>query len=191
MPQHSTVSFPFSAKEIIIIGSDLNKNELAKTLAEVTKLTKVDQLLDRPYQQLSGGEKQRVQLARVLMQIWKDAPYPRFLFLDEPTSSLDIAQQYQVFEIVKSLKSKNIGILAVVHDINLAAQSADKVLLLKSGRAMAFGTTDEIITKENISRTFDHQVLIQAHPITQKPLIISNINQNYHAKTYGNISYAN
>src|SRR5690606_40573359 len=104
-----------------------------KLLKEVIIETHTWDLREQQYGMLSGGEKQRVQLARVLVQIWEMRPYPRYLLLDEPTSSMDIAQQHHVLQIVSRLKKRNIGVLAIVHDLNLAAAYADKVVLLKEG----------------------------------------------------------
>lgn len=163
MPQHSTVNFPFTTYEVVELGCVLsNSKNLKKIIQEVMELTQTWKLKDQPYQQLSGGEKQRVQLARVLVQIWEKSPLPRYVLLDEPTSSLDIAQQHLVLSILNTLKPRNIGVLIILHDLNLAAQYADRVALLKDGLIAGIGKVHEVFTESQLSEVYDHPIqLIQ------------------------------
>jgi iron complex transport system ATP-binding protein len=175
MPQHSTVSFPFTAREVVELGlpKDSKKNS-EKNIREVMELTKVVHLEDRLYQQLSGGEKQRVQLARVLIQIWEKKPFPRYLLLDEPTSSLDISQQHIVLDILKKLKSQNIGVLIVLHDLNLAAHYADRIAIVKDGLIAGVGKVEEVYSESLLSEVFDHPIRLVKDQETRQILVSSN-----------------
>jgi len=176
MPQHSTLSFPYKAMEVVELGLGCQKVcAPEKLLKEVMMETHTWDLRDQQYGMLSGGEKQRVQLARVLIQIWEMRPYPRYLLLDEPTSSMDIAQQHHVLQIVSRLKKRNIGVLAIVHDLNLAAAYADQVVLLKDGMIRHQGATETVLTSENLEETFEHPVKVTKDPDTDQLVIISQL----------------
>jgi iron complex transport system ATP-binding protein len=116
------------------------------------------------FQHLSGGEKQRVQLARVLVQIWEQKPFPRYLLLDEPTSSLDIAQQHGVLSILRQLTQRNIGVLIILHELNLASQYADRIALLKNGTITSCGTVHEVLQEKTLHQVFDYPIQILQHP---------------------------
>lgn len=184
MPQHSTVIFPFRAREIVELGLVLsNKSFAPDTLQEVMTATSTWHLRDQLMENLSGGERQRVQLARVLAQIWGTSPFPRYLLLDEPTSSMDIAQQHQVMQVISQLKERNIGILVILHDLNLAANYADKVVLLKNGTMVNHGPTREIMTPKNLHQVFDYPIQVSSGDPHQ-PLIISSLPTNKPAPMY-------
>ncbi|SRR5690606_23531610 len=176
MPQHSSLSFPYKAMEVVELGLGCQQvSDPAKLLKEVMMETHTWELRDQQYGKLSGGEKQRVQLARVLIQIWEIRPYPRYLLLDEPTSSMDIAQQHHVLQIVSRLKKRNIGVLAIVHDLNLAAAYADQVLLLKDGMIRHQGATEAVLNSQNLEETFEHPVKVTKDPDTDQLVIISQL----------------
>lgn len=165
LPQHSQVNFPFTAREVISLGLYHIKASMhADIMQQVMEVTQVEKFADKFYQQLSGGEKQRVQLARVLCQIWETQPYPRYLLLDEPTSSLDIAQQHAVLKILKSLTKRNIGVVIILHELNLAAQYADRIALLKNGSLHKWGSVAEIMDAELLQQVFDHPLELIPYP---------------------------
>lgn len=167
LPQHTQVNFPFTAEEVIQLGlHQVKSSKHAQILSEVIAITQVGKFRDKLYQQLSGGEKQRVQLARVLCQIWENKPFPRYLLLDEPTSSLDIAQQHAVLKILKKLTERNIGVVIILHELNLAAQYADRIALLKDGTLQKWGNVKEIMDEELLERVFDHPVQLIPYPCT-------------------------
>jgi iron complex transport system ATP-binding protein len=174
MPQHSQVNFPFTVQEVVELGliSTQTKNPY-QLVTEVLKATKTDHLKDRILNSLSGGEKQRVQLARALVQIWESKPFPRYLLLDEPSSSLDIAQQHAVLSILQKLKSRNIGILVILHELNLAAQYADKIALIKNGGITKMGTVEEVLEEKTLEKAFDHPIQLIKNPATGKLFVAS------------------
>ncbi|HCZ35797.1 MAG TPA: heme ABC transporter ATP-binding protein, partial [Cytophagales bacterium] len=150
LPQHSHVQFPFTVKQIVEMGRQhfktTSKNNDA-LLEEVMELTGIADWANRNYISLSGGEQQRVQLARVLAQVWDQKTFPRYVLLDEPTSSLDIAQQQLIFTLVKKACERNIGVLAIVHDLNQAVQFADHLYFMRNGSVIAQGESKEVFTK--------------------------------------------
>ncbi len=175
LPQNSQLQFPFTVQQVIELGQlnhgrSLKHNK--KILEEVIALTAIEDLLSRNYLTLSGGEQQRVQLTRVIVQIWEEYDYPRYILLDEPTSNLDIARQQLIFGIVKQACLRNIGIMAVVHDLNQVAQFADHLYLLKEGLIVAEGTPAQVFTKSIIEDTFCCRVNIYHDPCSNCPYII-------------------
>lgn len=175
LSQHASVQFGFSVEQIISLGRHAHtttKTENSKIVEEVMVLTDTRYLRNRVYLTLSGGEKQRVQLARVLAQVWEDMGFPRYILLDEPTSSLDIAQQQNIFGLARQVCNRNIGVLAIIHDLNQAVQYADNLYFLREGRILAGGDAQEVFTKENIEETFCCQVNIHHDPCDDCPYII-------------------
>lgn len=180
MSQHSHIVFPFSAEKVVELGAIAHESKRNRTamVKEVMELTDTLRFKDREIQSLSGGERQRVHFARVLLQIWEPKPYPRFLLLDEPTSSMDIAQQHQLLQMAAKLKSQNIGIMAILHDLNLAAQYADKVVLMRAGKIIHSGNTHEVLQSSWLAQTYDHPLSVIYNPENNQPVIISGSYSN-------------
>ncbi len=131
--------------------------------------TDASQFASRSFNQLSSGEKQRVVLARSLTQ------QPQILLLDEPTANLDLAHQFPLLELVRQLAHQHqLGILFVTHEINLAAEFADRVALLKHGKIIALGNSDEVMTAELLSDLFETKLSVNHHPTTGKLIIAIN-----------------
>ena len=177
LPQFSGLNFPFTVSEVVAMGRmphstgrDIDQHIIAETMQAMD----ISHLAQRPYTQLSGGEKQRTQLARVLAQIWRaeDAP-ARLLLLDEPTASLDIGHQQQLMAAVARFAQQGAGVLMVVHDINLAANYAHFILALKNGECLAQGKTDTLLTPSLLQQLFDTPLHIVPHPISQKPYVVT------------------
>jgi len=124
------------------------------------EMTDVARFADRKINELSGGEQQRVIIARALAQ------EPKILLLDEATSQLDIGIKIEVFELVRRLAASGIAVIAAIHDLNLAAQYCDRLLLLKRGEIIADGTVEEVLTQEHIAEAFGVSALVRKHPIT-------------------------
>lgn len=178
MPQEVQLEFPFTAKEVVLMGHA--PHPPVERIESITNkcLNKMDieHLSDRIYPSMSGGEKQRTQLARILCQIeTRESSHPsRYLFLDECTSALDPAHQHQVFEQVTQLKNEqNAGVLSIMHDLNLAAHYADRVLILKEGKIIALGSPEETLTSDFLADAYAIKTQVLVHPTTHKPLIVS------------------
>jgi iron complex transport system ATP-binding protein len=163
VPQIYDPVFDFRVAEIILMGRYIHQGRLggpaasdSEALEEVLQRTQTSHLKDKLMAHLSGGERQRVFIARALAQ---DTP---LLFLDEPSSHLDISYQVEIYEILRSLgREKGKTILAAEHNINLAALYSQRLIFLKEGRISGQGRPSELITKDNIKRIFDADVDIR------------------------------
>ncbi len=139
---------------------------------EAMQATDVLPLQDRPYDQLSGGERQRVQLARVLAQVWNPTEtFDGFLLLDEPTAGLDLFHQYAFLRTVREFSRSGLGVLVVLHDLNLAMQYADRVMILYHGHSVAFDAPERAFIPELIREVFKVDVRILQQPGLQHALL--------------------
>jgi iron complex transport system ATP-binding protein len=175
LPQSTTVPFAFSAMEIVQLGRYAHRStdlENRAIIEEVMELTRTTSFKNQEYSTLSGGEKQRVQMARILAQVWEETVYPRYILLDEPTSNMDIAQQQQMFALAKTICKRNIGVMAIVHDLNQAVQFADQLYFLREGKITAAGEARRVFTKSNIEETFCCRVNVYHDPCNNCPYII-------------------
>ncbi|MFD2033904.1 heme ABC transporter ATP-binding protein [Belliella marina] len=164
MPQHSVLSFPFSAWEVVELGALNAPKEIGQEdIQEVMELLQIWHLKARNYNLLSGGERQRVQLARVLVQIWKKQAFPRYLLLDEPISSMDVSLQHLVLALLNDLKNRNIGVLAVLHDLGLVANYADQVIMMKAGGIESQGDLKEVFDSKNLEKLFGYPIQVKKH----------------------------
>jgi iron complex transport system ATP-binding protein len=170
VPQDTAVNFEFSALDVVLMGRNphLGRLELEseKDIAIARRCmerTNCWHLAERPITELSGGERQLVIIARALTQ------EPRVLLLDEPTSHLDINYQLAIMELLKQLTAQEgLIIIAVIHDLNLAAQYCDRLVLLRQGRIVAIGSQDEVLTAANIKKAFGADVIVKRHSITNQ-----------------------
>jgi len=160
LPQASRLVFPFTAEQVALLGRTphVARRESARD-REIAGLALrragVGALARRDYLRLSGGEQQCVQLARVLAQVW-DAPAQgsRYLLLDEPTASLDLRLQHALLGLTRQLAGQGFGLLVSLHDLNLAAQYADRIALLCGGRLLADGAPPQVLSAERIRRVW-------------------------------------
>lgn len=174
LPQLSLLNFPYSVEEVVALGRtphDTGTDCDQQILAEVMTATDISALRHRLYTQLSGGEKQRVQLARVLAQIWDSKN--SLLLLDEPTTALDMFHQQLVLASVRQLANRGCSVVMAIHDLNLLAGSADRLAVLANGRLAALGTPTEVFTPALIRDVFEVEVFIQQHPDRKQPLVIT------------------
>ncbi|QMW04603.1 heme ABC transporter ATP-binding protein [Spirosoma foliorum] len=175
LPQQNSVVFPFLVSELVLMGRyphfEFHPSEQDFAIAELA-LKKVGMwdFASRIFTTLSGGEQQRVQLARVLAQIWDVEQ--GILFLDEPTTGLDLLHQHQMLEIAHEFTKKGFCVVVILHDLNLAAQYADQIVMLRAGRVEAIGTPREIITEETIHRVFNLKVWLIEHPEMGCPMVV-------------------
>jgi len=180
MSQQPELSFPLSVEEVVMMGRyphfTFNPGKKDVDICnEVIGLLQLSEFKERNYLTLSGGEKQRVQFARILAQIY-EAPANgyRYLFLDEPLNNLDINYQQEFLQIATSFAKQHTVLIAVMHDINLALQYADKVFFLKEGRLVDKGNAKEIVTAELIEKVFAIKTTIINNPVSNTPLVVFN-----------------
>ncbi len=168
VPQTTPVTFDFTALEVVLMGRNPHMARFAVESKEdlaiaknSMQLTNTWHLAKRPVTELSGGERQRVIIARALTQ------EPKILLLDEPTTHLDISNQLEIMDLIKQLcKTKKLLIVAVFHDFNLAARYCDSVILLKDGKIVAVGKSEDTLTSENVKKVFSVDTIVKKHPIT-------------------------
>lgn len=177
LPQQSLLSFPFSVRDVVLLGrvphatGHTTDNDIVNQALE---LLDIHDLAERVYTQLSGGEKQRVQLARVLSQIWraKDATNnARLLVLDEPTTGLDIKHQHDLMRAVRLFANQGVSVLMVLHDINLAMRYSDKLVAMLSSQVIAHGKTAEVINQELVEKLFGLKVKIVNLPNSNTSMV--------------------
>ncbi len=175
VPQDSPIAFNYTVMEVVLMGRSpyMNRfeteteNDIEIASNALIKSNLAD-LADRNAENLSGGERQRVMVARALAQ------ESEIIFLDEPTAHLDINNQVEVLHLVKREITENgkTG-LVVLHDLNLAAEFCDKLLMLNDGKVFDFGVPDEVITAENVQKVYGTAVLVKKHPTSGKPYVLS------------------
>jgi iron complex transport system ATP-binding protein len=184
MMQQLQLSFGFTAFEVVMLGRMPHSNGFESAgdreiVRECMQQAGVGHLEQRSFPTLSGGEKQRVQFARMLAQLWNhvQAKKPCILLLDEPLASLDLAHQHAMMRLVHRLSRKNVAVMMILHDLNLAAQYADEINIMKDGRSFALGTPQEIFKADIIHEAFDCPVHIMQHPQHNCPLVIASLHE--------------
>jgi iron complex transport system ATP-binding protein len=178
LPQHSNLTFLFDVEQVVSIGryphakqSDLARDEAI--IAQAMSAAGIDHLSTQVYPTLSGGEQQRVHLARTLAQIWEmPEGNQRYLLLDEPTASLDPSHQHTVLSVARRFANEQTGVLTVLHDLNLASMYADRIVLLVDGKIMAEGKPADVLTRDILQNAFNTPVSVTHHPELDCPLIV-------------------
>jgi iron complex transport system ATP-binding protein len=173
VPQDTLIVFEFLVRDIVMLGripylkkfkkeaeTDLSAVERAMTLTSTTHLA------DKFINELSAGERQRVIIAKALAQ------EPKLLILDEPTSHLDISHQIEIFNLIKRLSTREgLTVLAVLHDLNLASEYCDRLILLSEGRIYTQGSPREVLNYKTIEEVYKTVVIVHENPISKKPYI--------------------
>ncbi|WP_336294084.1 heme ABC transporter ATP-binding protein [Bartonella sp. CB169] len=179
LPQSTILAFPFLVHEVVEFGLYANqftiaKIELQNFIEKALERVGLSDYSNQYYHKLSGGEQARVQLARVLCQIFKPVynGIPRWMILDEPIANLDIQHQIIVMNIAKSFAHSGGGVLAVLHDLNLAAHYADKMILLKEGKIYCEGSASNVLTTQNLRDVYHCSLIVSELPKTDIPFVL-------------------
>ncbi|AIZ80333.1 ATP-binding cassette domain-containing protein [Actinobacillus equuli subsp. equuli] len=172
LPQHLPQATNLTARELIAMGRyawnglfGSNKQKDHEAIERALALTHTEQFAEQLVDTLSGGERSRIWLAMLLAQ------QSKFLLLDEPLAALDIAHQVEVMELVKKLAHElNLGVIIVIHDINLAARYCDQLVALHSGKLLAQGDAFEIVNSPKLKQIYGIDLNVIEHPETKRPV---------------------
>jgi len=173
VPQDVPQGFPYTVEQLVLMGRFphaparfFESREDLRIARDAMALTGVEALAAEPLDRLSGGERQRVVLARALAQ------QPRLLVLDEPTAHLDLRYQAECVALLRRLnRDQGLGILLVSHDLNLAAEVSDRLLLLAGGAAVKLGTPDDVLQESLLETVYGCRVVVDKHPATRRPTV--------------------
>ena len=176
VPQNPYLPETFTVFEVVILGRNpylgLFSKETARDIAVVWQAmerTDITHLAKKRIGELSGGEKQRVTIARVLAQ------EPHVILMDEPTANLDIAQQIDILDLIAGMcRDQNIAGLIAIHDLNIAAQYCTRIIMLKDGKVYVEGSPGDVITAENVREVFDAETTVYPHPENNLPVVLPN-----------------
>jgi len=178
VPQETELAFEYTALEIVLMGRHPHLGVFTvegpddlRIARDAMAATGTSQLADRPFHQLSGGEKQRVVIAGALAQIGRFSSEPSApsaaLLLDEPTASLDLGYQLEISSLLTRLnKERGVTMAISTHDLNLAASVCHELVLMRGGKVIAAGPTGEVLTPDNIQRLYDVEADVHTHPLT-------------------------
>lgn len=173
VPQLISADFPFTVMELVLMGRSpylgllgLDKEKDIEIAKQALFFTGVEELINRRMDHLSGGERQRILIAKAICQ------ETEIILLDEPTAALDIAHQIRIMDLMEQLQQqKNITIIMVSHDLNLAAMYGNRLLLLKNGEIVSLGSPADVLTFENLEKTYGCKLLIDKNPVGKYPRV--------------------
>ncbi|WP_306354262.1 heme ABC transporter ATP-binding protein [Flavobacterium sp. '19STA2R22 D10 B1'] len=174
--QQNSNDIPLSVKDVVMMGrypyfNAVPRNIDIEAAENAMQETDVLAMQTRDYNSLSGGEKQRVHLARVMTQLDNSIMH-KLLFLDEPLNNLDVLHQHKILHTIKNFTKKGNTAIVVLHDLNLAAQFADSILLMQKGKIVAHDEPQKVFTSEIISKVYNFPCTICPNPVTKNPIII-------------------
>jgi iron complex transport system ATP-binding protein len=178
LPQSHGLSFGFSGAQVVALGRlpcpRHGAADETRIVRDALELAGVAHLAGRSYPTLSGGERARVQLARAMAQVWEPLPddTPRFLLLDEPTASLDLAHQHDCLRAVRALAERGLGVIVVLHDPNLALRYATHATLLGRGRVLEQGPPTQVITAEALEQLYGVPVRLLRPEGERLPVVV-------------------
>lgn len=177
LSQANPLQFAFSAYQVVAMGRSPHSSSARENLRlvqEALRILDCEDFAQQSYPTLSGGEQQRVQLARVICQVLKpenERLDGQILLLDEPTNALDVQHQYALMQHLQKLTQRGLSVLMVIHDFNLAAQYADELWLMHQGKLVDCGPANQVLAQENIKNVFKVDSEIHAHPSFKKPWV--------------------
>lgn len=181
LPQAPVLLFPFRVIDVVMLGRSPHLGRAARTtdlwiVDACLRETGTTGLAERLYPTLSGGERQRVQLAQALAQVWpehgRQPGEGGYLLFDEPTNNLDLRHQQAIMRTARRLARAGVGVLAILHDPNLAALHADRICILREGRVLADGPPDTVMEPNLFETAFGLRVSVQRHPRCGRPLVL-------------------
>lgn len=173
LPSSIDIHFSYTVEEIILFGKypDIGKIKKIKkdeNFEIICEIFQIKDLLSRKIWELSDGEKQRVFLSQTFIQ------NTEIVLLDEPISHLDIGYQFKIMDIIKKInRESKKTIISIFHDLNIASEYCDKLLLVLNGEIYSKGTPDKVLTFENIEKVYNTNVIVYKNPYTSKPFILS------------------
>jgi cobalamin transport system ATP-binding protein len=181
LSQEISLNLPFSVREMTLMGRFPYLSKLGHETSrdieiaeKAMKLADVSHLSDRLITEISGGERQRALIAMCLSQ------EPEVLLLDEPTNHLDVGHQLSVLDLIRRLnRETNMTVVSVFHDLNLAAEYCNKIMVLDDGEVVMFGTPKEVLTSEMILKVYGAKVLTELNPVSQNPHIVIAADMNH------------
>ncbi len=173
VPQDAETVFSFTVEELVLMGRSPHLGMMSfegsrdyRVVAQALELTGLSGLAGRRLNALSGGERQRVLIARALAQ------EPKILLLDEPTAFLDIRHQVEILDLAGNLnRTSGVSVVAITHDINLAASYCSRIAMLKEGSVHCLGAPEVVITEEHIRSVYGIDVIVDKHPVAASPRV--------------------
>ena len=173
MSQALPMVFDFSVKDIVEMGwlhngQHYSSDHFKTAVQQIVDQCNISSLINRRFNTLSGGEQKRVHFARALLQLWKceDSLEAKYLMLDEPLANLDIRHELSLLAVIRKAAASGIGVLIVLHDLNLAAKFADKVAMLNQGRIVGLGVPEDVLTTQLLTSVYDVPVNVKPNPLT-------------------------
>ena len=173
MSQAQPMVFDFSVEAIVEMGwVHGDHNEYAKDFNSAIlysiEWSNIGSLIGRQFNTLSGGEQKRVHFARALLQIWRPqgSIEPRYLLLDEPLANLDIAHEIRILKVIREAATSGVGVMIIMHDLNLAAKFADKIALLHYGKLVRIGRPQSVLSADALSAVYGVPVSVELNPLT-------------------------
>lgn len=171
MSQSQDIVYDFSTREIIEMGwldrgiSSYSEN-FKEAIDQISEECSVRNLLEQSFNTLSGGEKRRVHFARTLVQLWRPSGSddPRYMFLDEPTANLDILHEQKMMKLIQKKRDEGLGILLILHDLNLAAKYSDQIALFDGGKLVDKGLPKTVLTEDTLSTVYGLKMNVEENP---------------------------
>lgn len=173
-----SLAFDFTVQDVVALGwlhgKTIHNREFFNALKTVLEQCELAGLAERKYMTLSSGERQRVQYARACLQLWPvlDIQGPRWLLLDEPTANMDVAHAVHLLDALRQRTARGDGVVVVLHDLDLAARYADRVLLVCSGKLIAAGQPETVMTSDVLSDAYQTPIHVEHHPTLQRLVVI-------------------
>jgi iron complex transport system ATP-binding protein len=177
MTQTAHIVFDFTVREIVAMGwvQNIDAFTKSKAIKEIIEVCDITDLSERRFNTLSGGEQQRVQFARNLLQLWRPcaSSKPRYLLLDEPTASMDMRYELGLLNHLRQTAGHFIGVVIVIHDLNLAARFMDRLILMNHGKVIAEGAPEVVLDPNRLSDVYQTPIKVERNDLLDRLLVHS------------------